>query len=73
MEIGLRMILKVRGFIYGLMVDHIQDLGRIIRFMDMEYMIGGMEINMKEITKMIKNMEKESLPILMVEYLKEFG
>ena len=41
--------------------------------MDMEYMIGGMEINMKEITKMIKNMEKESLPILMVEYLKEFG
>lgn len=40
---------------------HFRDSGRIINQTDMEYKLGKMEVNMRVIIKMVKNMVKESM------------
>ena len=54
---SLKIILKVKEFINGLMVELMKVIGKIIKWMDREYSHGQMEGNTKESGRMGNNME----------------
>jgi len=62
-----------REHIYGLTEKNILDNGKIMQCMDMEYINGKMEENIKEIIIWIKNKDTENTLGLMVKYMKECG
>jgi len=63
----------VKVYIHGEIKDNILEIGKIIKWMDMEYLLGLMEEDIKVIIKMIKKMDMEYLNGPMEKNIKDSG
>ena len=72
-ENSLKITLKEKVLINGLMEECMWGIGRIIKWMEEVFLLGKMVENMKVIIKMIKNMVMVCLNGLMEEFIKDIG
>lgn len=68
-----KMLLRDKECIIEVAEGSIPGVGKLVNFMDMEYWNRRMEEYIKDILKMILNMDLVSMLDLMVEYTKETG
>ena len=66
-------ILMVKVLIFGEIKGNMWEIGKIIKWMDMEFLHGLMEEDMKENIKMIRRMDMEYLNGLMEKNIKGNG